>query len=68
MRANVQAQHHQMVAEVAAPYIMRTSRRACGSGAPRHADITQSTPAAPYKDSRLLSHEDRKGVDPDERR
>ncbi|KAL6029929.1 hypothetical protein STEG23_010606, partial [Scotinomys teguina] len=26
MRANVQAQHHQMAAEVAAPYITRTSR------------------------------------------
>ncbi|KAL6030615.1 hypothetical protein STEG23_031987 [Scotinomys teguina] len=26
MRANMQAQHHQMVAEVAAPYIMQTSR------------------------------------------
>ncbi|KAL6047337.1 hypothetical protein STEG23_024246 [Scotinomys teguina] len=43
MRMNVQAQHHQMAAEVAAPYITRISRRARGSGALHHADIKRTS-------------------------
>ncbi|KAL6090629.1 hypothetical protein STEG23_006827 [Scotinomys teguina] len=40
MSTNVQAQHHQMAAEVAVPYITRTSRRARSSGV-HHMDITR---------------------------
>ncbi|KAL6054882.1 hypothetical protein STEG23_020106 [Scotinomys teguina] len=49
MRANVQAKHHQMAAEAAAPYITRTSRTAAVPyiGALHRADITQSARQRP---------------------